>query len=42
MQIRYLETLTNMSKQPGTKVIFMPGGASGSNMTKAYVMEHLD
>jgi regulator of protease activity HflC (stomatin/prohibitin superfamily) len=24
MQIRYLETLTNMSKNSGTKVIFMP------------------
>ena len=26
MQIRYLETLVGMSKNAGTKVIFMPAG----------------
>ncbi|KAI8361010.1 hypothetical protein B0O80DRAFT_493632 [Mortierella sp. GBAus27b] len=33
MQIRYLETMTNMSKGSGSKVIFMPTQNSGQEMT---------
>ena len=45
MQIRYLETLQSMSKQAGTKVIFMPG-TSGSgqgqiSIEKAHILEHM-
>jgi hypothetical protein len=29
MQIRYLETMASMSRNPGTKVIFMPSASSG-------------
>ncbi|KAJ3166996.1 hypothetical protein HK101_011854 [Irineochytrium annulatum] len=43
MQIRYLETLSSMSKNSGTKVIFMPtNSAMGSNdLVKAQVLENM-
>jgi erythrocyte band 7 integral membrane protein len=40
MQIRYLETLQQMSSHAGTKIIFMPAGSSSGITTKdATVME---
>jgi hypothetical protein len=31
MQIRYLETLSSLSKAPRTKIIFLPSDSSSSN-----------
>ncbi|KAJ3041292.1 hypothetical protein HDV00_009562 [Rhizophlyctis rosea] len=49
MQIRYLETLTSMSKQSGTKVIFMPpassslsGGGGDKGKGPSYAMTAMD
>ncbi|KAJ3107799.1 hypothetical protein HDU97_003147 [Phlyctochytrium planicorne] len=51
MQIRYLETLANMSKNAGTKVIFMPtnttGGSGGpggvgNTVLQAQILENYD
>lgn len=34
MQIRYLDTLTNLSKAPGTSVVFLPPSKDGSTYVK--------
>ncbi|ORY36533.1 hypothetical protein BCR33DRAFT_722035 [Rhizoclosmatium globosum] len=44
MQIRYLETLTAMSRNSGNKTVFMPmtqNGGVGLSMSKAAVLEHM-
>ena len=41
MQIRYLETLSTMSKANGTKVIFMPPSSNGMGVNNATMLEVL-
>ena len=41
MQIRFLETLTTMSKEPGTKVVFMPKNGKMSDVVNTQVLKRL-
>ncbi len=41
MQIRFLETLQSMSKDGGTKVVFMPKGGNVSDIVNAKVLKTL-
>ena len=41
MQIRFLETLQSMSKDPGTKVVFMPSGKNVTEVVNANVLSRM-